>query len=215
MQLSTSRTATIVMSTVLAATVTLGIGWPRTVTAVGNEEQALAQQGELAQQQAAPENVALGKDQSKIGDLEVTAVLALSETAPDRQVIRLECNNPTEGRIAGRIQLALTRTKGNAMERVMPSPQIAWRHNETVEVAAGETLVREVALPNKIGAEVTRIARAQKLAEESESGKYPNVYYGVVAEAVEMPAGKAPDPQRLALQKTKAPAARVAAEPKL
>lgn len=76
MQKVTSRVAPVVTSTVLAAAVTLALGWPSHVNAVGNEEQATQQQAELAKQEAAPENAKLEKDESKIGDLEVTATLA-------------------------------------------------------------------------------------------------------------------------------------------
>jgi len=187
MQKVTSRVASVVTSTVLAASVTVALGWPSHVNAVGNEEQATKQQAELAKQEAAPENAKLEKDASKIGDLEVTATLAKSETSPGRQVVHLECNNPTAGRIEGKIQLALTRTSGSGGERVMPRPQIAWRHNETVEVEPGAKLVREVMLPKNIGAEVARIEKLQQAAEGSETARYPNVYFGVVAEALEAP----------------------------
>lgn len=105
--------------------------------------------------------------------------------------MHLECNNPTAGRIEGKLQLALTRTSGSGGERVMPRPQIAWRHNESVEVEPGAKLVREVMLPKNIGAEVARIEKLQKAAEESATARYPNVYFGVVAEALEAPAAPA------------------------
>jgi hypothetical protein len=191
MQKATSRVATLLTSTVLAAAVTLALGWPRHVNAVGNEEQAAQQQAELAKVQAAPENTNLTMNESKIGDLDVTATLVTSETTPGQRVVRLECNNPTEGRIAGKIQLALTRTSGSGAERVMPRPQVAWRHNESVAVEPGGKLVRDVMLPKNIGAEVARIEKLQKAAEESETARYPNVYFGVIAQALEAPAASA------------------------
>jgi hypothetical protein len=198
-----SIVVSVVSSTVLAAAVTLALGWPSRVNAVGDEEQAAQQQAELAKQQAAPENAALAQNESKIGDLDVTATLAMSETNPGREVILLECNNPTEGRIAGQVKLALTRTSGSGGERVMPTPQIAWRGNIAVDVEPGGKLVREVMLPKNIGAEVMRIAKLQKAAEESENVRYPNVYFGVDAQPVEPPAPRNAVAQRLAKQMNK------------
>lgn len=200
----------VVSSTVLAAAVTLALGWPSRVNAVGDEEQAAQQQAELAKQQAAPENAALAQNESKIGDLDVTATLGTSETNPGREVILLECNNPTDGRIAGQIKLALTRTSGSGGERVMPTPQIAWRGNIAVDVEPGGKLVREVMLPKNIGAEVMRIAKLQKAAEESENVRYPNVYFGVDAEPIEPPAARNAVAQRLAKQMNKSNAVALA-----
>lgn len=185
MQKLDSRVASMLVSTVVAATVTVALGWPSHVNAIGNEEQAVQQQAALATQESAPANAALPKNGSKIGDLEVTATLVASESLPGRQAIRLECKNPTDGRIAGKVQVALTRTTGNSMERVMPRPQIAWRQIETVELEPGGSLVREVALPKNIGAEVARIEKARKAAEESETARYPNVYFDAIAGAVD------------------------------
>ncbi|HEY5960604.1 MAG TPA: hypothetical protein VIV60_28820, partial [Polyangiaceae bacterium] len=125
MEYSRSNLTGLFTSAALAAAVTLALGWPSRVNAVGNEEQATEQQAALATKTAAPENAALAQNESKVGDLNVTATLQPSEANPERQVIRLECNNPTQGRIEGVVQVALTRTSGSGRERVMPIPQIA------------------------------------------------------------------------------------------
>jgi hypothetical protein len=206
MQKATSRVASVLGSSVLAAAVTLALGWPSRVNAVGEAEQAVQQQAALANEEAAPQNAQLAQNESKIGDLEVMATLATSEKTPGRQVILLECNNPTEGRITGQLQVALTRTSGSGGERVMPTPRIAWRQSISVEVEPGAKLVREVMLPKNVGAEVARIEKLQLAAEESETARYPNVYFGVVAQPVEnlvAPAVQRAAPQRLAKQNSK------------
>lgn len=185
MRKTTSSVSSSVIFGVLAASVTLFLGWPNRVNAVGEEEQAAQQQLEVAREAAAPTNAVLAKNESKIGDLDVTATLGTSVAKPGRQIIRLECHNPTEGRIAGKLQVALTRTNGNSMERVMPTPQIAWRQNEAVDIAAGETLVREIALPKIIGDEVARIEKARQKAGETDDALPPRVYFGVTAAALE------------------------------
>jgi uncharacterized cupredoxin-like copper-binding protein len=177
------RTATV--SAILAASMTLFLGWPSAVNAVGNEEQAVAQQSAVAAEQQAPQNAALAKNEAKVGDLSVTATLMPSEGAPMRKVIRLECENPTDSKIAGKIQVALTRTSGSAMGRVMPAPQLAWRHIETVSVAPGEKFVRELTLPTVISNEVVRVEKLQERAAESDDIRAPNVYYGAIAEALD------------------------------
>jgi hypothetical protein len=204
MEKSASRVASVLSSTVLAAAVTLALGWPSRVNAVGDEEQSAQQQANLASQEQAPQNAALAQSESKIGDLVVSATLETSQTTPGRKVIRLECSNPTSGRIDGQIQVALTRSSGSGGERVMPTPRTAWRHKESIAVEPGATLVREVMMPKNIGAEVARIEKLQKAAEASETARYPNVYFGVVAEPLEMPAtpgARNQVPQRLAVQK--------------
>jgi hypothetical protein len=206
MEKSLSRVTSVLSSTVFAAAVTLALGWPSRVNAVGDAEQAAQQQAQLANQAAAPENTALAQNESKIGDLVVSATLETSETAPGRKVIRLECNNPTAGRIDGQVRVALTRSSGSGGERVMPAPRTAWRHNESIAVEPGVTLVREVMLPKNVGAEVARIEKLQKAADESETARAPNVYFGVVAEPLEMPATPAARSnvqQRLAVQNAK------------
>jgi hypothetical protein len=169
---------------------------------VGAEEQAALQQGELAEAQQAPENADLDKNDAKIGDLNVTATLVTTETAPARKVIRLECQNPTHVKFSGKIQVALTRTKGSGMERVMPTPQIAWRHIETVDVAPGETFVREVSMPKNVSAEVLRIEKLREKAAESETARPPTVYYGAIAEALAPAAVPARSSSKPALVKT-------------
>jgi hypothetical protein len=191
MEKATSKVTVVLTSTALAAAVTMVLGWPSHVNAGGNEELAVQQQAALAEREAAPENAELAQNASKIGDLTVTATLAQSETGSGRQIIRLECNNPTGNRIDGTIQVALTRTSGTGMERVMPAPKIAWRHNEKVAVEPGATLIRELVLPKNIGAEVARIEKQQKAAMESDRVRNPNVYFGVVADGIEPPSAVA------------------------
>jgi len=185
MKVTTAFVKSALPSTVLAAVVTLSLGWPSHVTAEGEEAQAAQQQTAVAKMAAAPENVALATNESKIGDLVVDATLVPSEGKSHLPMVRLACHNPTQGRISGRILVALTRTSGIPMERVMPTPQIAWRHPETVTVEPGADLVREIEMPKAIAGEVARIDRLRVLAENSENAKYPNVYYGVTADAIE------------------------------
>jgi hypothetical protein len=198
MEKSRSQVTGILTSAALAAAVTLAVGWPSHVNAVGNDEQATEQQAALAVRADAPENSELGQNEYKVGDLEVTATLQPSEANAERQVIRLECNNPTQGRIEGVIQVALTRTSGSGGERVMPTPKIAWRHHENVAVEPGATLIREVTMPKIVSAEVARIAKLQKAAEQSETARYPNVYFGATAEAIDssMRVAKGKGPKR-------------------
>ena len=196
MSAQSSQITSFVLATTMAASVTLLLGWPSHVNAVGGAEQAARQQAELAEREASPPNVALARNEAKMGDLLVTAALVESEAADRHQVIRLECKNPTEQRISGKIQVELTRTTGSSMERVMPRPQIAWRHPEAVDVEPGQTLIREILLPKKIGAEVTRVAKARKHAEGSESARLPNIYFDVLAEPMDALAKRSKAPRR-------------------
>jgi hypothetical protein len=176
----------------MAASLTLLLGWPAAVNAVGQGEEAALQQAEAAKDVQAPENVQLASNEAKIGDLNVTATLTTTETGSVRKVIMLECENPTTSKLSGKILVALTRTKGSGMERVMPTPQIAWRHIENVEVEPGGKILRELALPKGVGAEVLRVEKLQAKAAESETVRAPNVYYGAIAEAIESPVKPSP-----------------------
>jgi hypothetical protein len=177
-----------VVSSVMAASLTLLLGWPRAVNAVGQEEEAAVQQAEVAKEVQAPENVELANNEAKIDNLNVTATLITTEVGPARKVIMLECENTTTTKISGKLLVALTRTKGSGMERVMPTPQIAWRHIENVEVEPGGKIRRELTLPKSVGAEVLRVEKLHEKAAESETVRAPNVYYGAIAEAIESPA---------------------------
>jgi len=163
------------------------MAWPSRVNADGKSKAAVRQSSELATKAGAPRNVALSSNQSKVGELVVSAALAESDATPGKRVVHLVCRNPTDQKISGKLEIQLTRTKGVGMERVMPMPQIAWRHLESVEVEAGETLLRDVSLPKDIGGEVARIDKARERAEHSDALSYPRVFYGVMA----MPAGSA------------------------
>jgi hypothetical protein len=175
----------------MAAAVTAFIGWPSHVNADGKAKAAARQQSELAISADAPENVLLANNQAKVGDLVISADLAPSDTTPGGRVIHLECRNPTAQRISGNIQVELTRTRGVAVERVMPQPQIAWRHPESVVVGPGETVSRDIPLPKDMGGEVARIDKLRERASNSDSVPYPNTYYGVIAMPIE-PGGARP-----------------------
>jgi hypothetical protein len=179
------RVSSFIATATLAAVVTAFIGWPSHVNADGKSKAAARQQTELAVSAGAPQNAALANNQAKIGELIISAELAASDTTPGGRVIHLECRNPTAQTISGNIQLELTRTRGVAMERVMPQPQIAWRHPESVSVEPGQTLTRDIPLPKDMGGEVARIDKARERAENSDSVPYPNTYYAVVATPVE------------------------------
>jgi len=202
MEKSASRVASILSSTVIAAAVTLALGWPSHVNAVGNEEQAAEEQAQVAKAEAAPANAQLAQNAAKIGDLDVSATLGKSEASPGRQAILVECNNPTDGRITGEIQVALTRTSGSGGERVMPTPKIAWRQKIKVDVEPGGKLVRELLLPKNIGSYVAQIDKLREAADQSETARAPNVYFGAVAEAVEAPTVQHAQPQLAAMQKS-------------
>ena len=174
-----------IATTTVATAVTAFVGWPSHVNADGQAKAAARQQSELAVAAGAPQNASLEKNEAKLGDLVISAELARSDTTPGGRVVHLECRNPTAQRISGNVEIELTRTRGLAMERVMPQPQIAWRHPESVSVDPGETLVRDVPLPKNIGGEVARIDKARERAENSDSGSYPTTYYAVTA----MPTG--------------------------
>jgi hypothetical protein len=165
----------------IAAAVTTLVGWPSQVNADGKAKAAARQQSKLAVAAGAPQNAPLAKNEAKLGDLVISAELAPSDTTTAGRVVHLECRNPTAQRISGNVEIELTRTRGLAMERVMPQPQIAWRHPESVSVEPGETLIRDVPLPKNIGKEVARIDEARERAENSDSVPSPSTYYGVTA----------------------------------
>lgn len=180
-----AKITSVLISGTLALSATLLLGWPSEVTAVGNEEQAVKDQSELAERKAAPQNVALAKDESKVGDLEVTATLTEGDAKQGLRIVHVECHNPTASKISGKVELALTRTRGSGMERVMPTPQVAWRHQVTVTVEPDQTWVRDVPLPKGIGAEVARIDKARAEAQQSDDKPSPRTFYGVTAVAIE------------------------------
>jgi len=176
-----NRIPSFIATVTLVSAVTVLVGLPSRVNADGKAEAAAREQSTLARKVAAPENTTLAKDESKIGELVILTELAESDSTPGKRVIHLECQNPTDQKIAGKLAVELTRTKGNPMGRVMRQSQTAWRHTESVEVEPGTTLTRDIPLPKDIGAEVARIDKARKVAEQSETAQYPNVYYGVIA----------------------------------
>lgn len=196
-----SRLSSFIATASLAAAVTALMGWPRHVNADGKAKAAARQQSELAVAAGAPQNAALAKNEAKVGDLVISAELAASESTPGGRVVHLECRNPTAQRISGNIEIELTRTRGRAMERVMPLPQIAWRHPEPVAVEPGQTLTRDVALPKNIGSEVARIDKLRERASNSDSTPFPNTYYGVIAGPIEAVSGR-PKGRRSVLTKS-------------
>lgn len=169
----------------LTAVVTVLLGWPSHVNADGKAKAAARRQSELALSARAPQNAPLAKNDAKVGDLIISAELVQSDTTPGGRVVHLECRNPTAHRISGNVQVELTRTTGVVMERVMPRPQIAWRHPESVAVDPGETMIRDIPLPKNIGGEVARIDKARERATSSDSVAYPSTYYGVTAIPIE------------------------------
>ncbi len=185
MNLPLKRVSSFMATAALAAAVTALMGWPSQVNADGKAKAAARQSSELAASEGAPKNAELANNESKVGELVISAELAVSDTTPGKRVIHLECNNPTSEKISGKVQVALLRTKGVPMERVMPTPQVAWRHPEVVEVEPGQTLTRDIPLPKDMGGEVARIDKARERAEGSDSIPYPNVYYSVNAMALE------------------------------
>lgn len=177
----TRPVSSVIATTFLAAAVTVLTGWPSQVNADGKSKAASRQQSELALATGAPQNADLAKNEAKVGDLVVSGELVASESTPGGRVVHLECRNPTAERISGTIEVELTRTRGAVMERVMPRPQIAWRHPESVTVEPGQTLTRDVPLPRNIGGEVARIDKLRERASDSGSIPLPSTYYGVNA----------------------------------
>ncbi len=169
----------------LAAAVTALLGWPARVNADGKAMAAVVQQSQLAEETRAPQNTKLANTEAKVGDLVISAELAKSDTAPGQRVVHLQCRNPTAQGISGNVEVELTRTRGVVMERVMPAPQIAWRHPETIAVEPGETLIRDVPIPKNLSNEIARIESAVERASRSDKLSPPNVYFGVYAEPIE------------------------------
>ncbi len=185
MQLPLSRISSFMATVSLAAAVTALVGWPSRVNADGKAKAAARQSSQLATSEGAPQNAQLAKNEAKVGDLVISAELAESDASRGKRIVHLECRNPTTEKISGKLEIDLTRTNGVAAERVMPRPQIAWRHPEVVQIEPGETLTRDIPLPKNIGAEVTRIDKARERAEATGTGPYPSVYYGVYAMPLE------------------------------
>jgi hypothetical protein len=181
----TARTSSFIATATLAAAVTALLGWPARVNADGKAMAAVVQQSQLAEETRAPQNTKLANNEAKLGDLVISAELAKSETTPGQRVVHLTCRNPTAQRISGNVDVELTRTRGIAMERVMPAPQIAWRHQESVAVDPGETLNRDVPIPKALSAEIARIDSANERAARSDKLSPPNIYFGVYAAPIE------------------------------
>ena len=186
MQLCLKRFSSFMATIILAATATALVAWPSRVNADGKAKAAARQSSELATSAGAPKNVPLANNEAKVGELVISAELAQSEATPGKRVVHLECRNPTAEKIGGKLEIELTRTSGVVAERVMPRPQIAWRHPEIVEVEPGETLIRDIPIPKNIGAEVARVDKARELAEHSDTARLPTVYYGVYAMPTEV-----------------------------
>ncbi len=172
------------VSFVATLSVTFLFAWPSSVNAVGQELQAEKEQAELAKEQAAPPNTPLAKNEARVDALTVTATLETAAAQSPHKVIRLECHNPTNDSISGKVRVMLTRTAGTGMERVMPTPQIAWNNLVAVTVPPRDTVIQTIALPKAIGAEVLRIDAQREKAMNSENVSMPKVYYDAVAEAV-------------------------------
>lgn len=184
-KLHSSNVTTSIVSALLVASVTLALGWPSQVNAVGEEEQAAAQQSAQAKAQAAPANTTLRKDESRIDELTVSATLVTSESDPQRRAIRLECQNPTEHPITGQLRVSLTRTEGSARERVMPQPRVVWSQPQTVAVEAGGSVTREIPLPKQFADQVGGTPRPGKTAKLDKRPSFPRVYFDVIAEPIE------------------------------
>ena len=186
MQPSLRRFSSFIATVTLAAAVTALVAWPSRVNADGKAKAAARQSSELATSEGAPKNTPLANNEAKVGELVISAELTESDATPGKRVVHLECRNPTTEKIGGKLEIELTRTSGVVAERVMPRPQIAWRHPETVEVEPGETLIRDIPLPKNIGAEVARVDKARERAEHSDTARFPAVYYGVYAMPTEV-----------------------------
>lgn len=186
-----SQVPSAVLASVLALSATVLLAWPSAVCAVGAEEKATEEQAELAEKQSAPQNSALAQNESKVGDLVVTATLIEGDGKKSLRQVHLECQNPTDSAITGKVELALTRTRGSGMERVMPTPQVAWRRQESVTVQPGETLTRDIALPKNIAGEVARVEKAREAALAKGEMPMPRVFFGVAAMAFDSQTNRA------------------------
>lgn len=195
---SISSLTSFIVSGLLAAAGTLFVGWPSVVDAEAPEAEAAEVGSATATAVNAPQNAELRANESKIGDLVVSATL--TEAAPGRHVIHLECENPTAMLIAGNVHLEMGRNDGMPMGRVEPPPTIVWRRNEAVKVPAGETVVREIALPTQFSKEMNRLAKLHRAAEDNPNIIPPYVYYSAMAYPV-VPNAAADSNNRVALRK--------------
>jgi hypothetical protein len=174
-----SSLTSFVVSGLLAVAGTLFVGWPSVVDAEAPEAEAAQAGSAEAVAVNAPQNAQLRANESKIGELVVSADLA--EPQPGRHVVRLECQNPTAMLIAGNVHLEMGRNDGIPMGRVEPPPSIVWQRNEAVKVPAGETVVREITLPTQFSKEMNRLAKLRSAAENNPNIVPPYVYYSAMA----------------------------------